>query len=117
VYGALPGLQRLQEIGLDDVAGHVETLAQELLHRARELGIVTKTPAKSAGPLVVLQCIDSARLLQTLAQAGIIASNRFDGLRISFHAYNTLDDVNAVGEVLKNNMHLLTVAPSTVAQP
>jgi selenocysteine lyase/cysteine desulfurase len=38
-------------------------------------------------------------------------------LRISFHAYNTLDDVNAVGEVLKNNMHLLTVAPSTVAQP
>ena len=115
VYGALPGLQMLQEIGMQHVADHVERLAQALLDRARELGIVTKTPAASVGPLVVLQCRDSAQLLRALAQSGIVASNRFDGLRISFHVYNTLDDVNAVTEVLKKNLHLLAVAPVTVA--
>jgi selenocysteine lyase/cysteine desulfurase len=64
---------------------------------------------------VVLQCDDSAQMVQALAQSGIVSSNRFDGLRISFHVYNTLDDVNSVAEVLKKNMHLLAVSPSTVA--
>ena len=115
VYGAMPGLQMLEEIGMEHVAGHVNTLAQAMLHRARELGILTKTPAGSTGPLVVLQCHDSSQMVQALAQSGIVSSARFDGLRISFHVYNTLDDVNAVAEVLKKNMHLLAVAPSTVA--
>jgi selenocysteine lyase/cysteine desulfurase len=64
--------------------------------------------------LVVLQCQDSTQMLQKLAQSAIVASNRFDGLRISFHVYNTLDDVNAVAEVLKKNMHLMAVAPAGV---
>jgi selenocysteine lyase/cysteine desulfurase len=115
VYGAMPGFQMLEEIGMERVGTHVANLAQALLNRARELGILTKTPADSTGPLVVLQCHDSARLLQTLAQNGIVASNRFDGLRISFHVYNTLDDVNAVAEVLKNNLHLLAVTSASVA--
>jgi selenocysteine lyase/cysteine desulfurase len=115
VYGAMPGFQMLQEIGMERVASHVENLAQALLNRARELGVRTKTPAGSAGPLVVLQCLDSALLLQTLAQSGIVASNRFDGLRIAFHVYNTLEDVNAVADVLKKNIHLLAVAPAKIA--
>jgi len=89
--------------------------AQALLDRTRELGVLTKTPAESTGPLVVLQCSDSAQLLQALSQSGIVASSRFDGLRISFHVYNTLDDLDAVAEVLKKNIHLLTLAPASVA--
>jgi selenocysteine lyase/cysteine desulfurase len=115
VYGALPGFQLLEEIGLEHVAGHVEKLAQALLNQAHELGISTKTPAGSVGPLVVLQCRDSGLLLEVLAQSGIVASNRFDGLRISFHVYNTLDDVNTVTDVLKKNLRLLAVAPLSVA--
>jgi len=115
VYGAVPGFQMLQEIGMAQVASHVEKLAQALLNRTRELGVIAKTPAGSVGPLVVLQCRDSAQLLQTLAQNGIVASSRFDGLRISFHVYNTLDDVDAVAEVLKRNIHLLNLAPAAFA--
>lgn len=114
VYGALPGFQLLEEIGPERVAAHIEKLAQALLRRTRDLGIHTKTPAGSAGPLVVLQCHDSAQLVQALAENGIVASNRFDGLRISFHIYNTLDDVNVVAEVLKKNKHLLVAAPSNL---
>ena len=115
VYGAAPGFRMLQKIGMEQVANHVEKLAQALLKRTRELGILTKTPAESGGPLVVLQCRDSAQLLQALARNGIVASSRFDGLRISFHIYNTLDDVEAVAEVLKLNIHLLTLTPASVA--
>ena len=114
VYGALPGLQLLQELGLENVAGHIKKLAQSLLSCARDLGVRSKTPADSAGPLVVLQCKDSALMVQKLAENGIVASNRHDGLRISFHVYNTLDDVTAVAAVLKENIDLMVLDPARV---
>src|ERR1700758_2781662 len=109
VYAALPGFQLLQEIGLENVAGHIKNLAQSLLSYAHDLGIRAKTPADSAGPLVVLQCKDSTLLVQKLAESRIVASNRHDGLRISFHVYNTMDDVKAVVEVLKTNIDLMVL--------
>jgi selenocysteine lyase/cysteine desulfurase len=111
VYAAMPGFQLLQEIGMENVAAHIKKLTQALLSCARDLGIRAKTPADSAGPLVVLQCRDSTLLVQKLAESDIVASNRHDGLRISFHVYNTMDDVNAVAEVLKKNINLLVLDP------
>lgn len=114
VYAALPGFQLLQEIGLENVAAHIKKLAQSLLSCAQELGIRAKTPTDSAGPLVVLRSKDSTSLVQKLAESGIVASNRHDGLRISFHVYNTLDDVKAVVEVLKTNIDLMVLDPASV---
>ena len=114
VYAALPGFQLLQEIGMENVAGQIKKLAQSLLSCARDLGVRAKTPADSAGPLVVLQCKDSTLLVQKLAESNIVASNRHDGLRISFHVYNTMDDVKAVVEVLKKNIDLLVLDPASV---
>jgi len=112
VYGAMPGFQLLQRIGMDRIAVHIRSLTQQLLRSASEMGIVAKTPGDSAGPLVVLQSKDSAVLVQKLAESGIVASNRYDGLRISFHVYNTMDDVNTVTEILKKNIDLMVLAPT-----
>jgi len=109
VYAAVPGFELLQEIGMEKVAAHIKTLTQSLLKCALDLDIRTKTPADSAGPLVVLQSEDSNLLVQKLAERDIVASNRHDGLRISFHVYNTLDDVKAVVEVLQKNIDLLVL--------
>lgn len=114
VYGAVPGFQLLREIGMDNVASHVKRLTQSLLKYTAELGIVAKTPADSAGPLVVLQSKDSTLLVQKLAASDIVASNRHDGLRISFQVYNTMDDVKAVMEVLKKNLNLMVLDPASV---
>jgi selenocysteine lyase/cysteine desulfurase len=115
VYGAMPGFQFLRKIGMASIAQHIRTLTQELLRSAAELGILAKTPADSAGPLVVLQSRDSSLLVQKLAESGIVASNRYDGLRISFHVYNTMDDVKAVAEILKKNINLMVLAPAVAS--
>lgn len=115
VYGAVPGFQLLQKIGMDNVAAHVQSLTRVLLRSAGELGIRVKTPSDSTGPLVVLQSTDSTLLVQKLAENGIIASNRYDGLRISFHVYNTMEDVQAVVEILKKNIHLMVLAPAVAS--
>jgi selenocysteine lyase/cysteine desulfurase len=114
VYGAVPGFQMLREIGMENVAAHIKSMTQSLLSHARDLGIKAKTPADSEGPLVVLQSTDSNLLVQNLAENNIVASNRHDGLRIAFHVYNTMDDVTAVMEVLKQNIRLLVLETASV---
>jgi selenocysteine lyase/cysteine desulfurase len=68
-----------------------------------------KTPPDSVGPLTVLKCKDSDALVTKLAAKGIIVSNRKDGLRVAFHVYNTMEDVEAVLDALKANLDLLVV--------
>ena len=116
LYAAVPGFQLLQEIGLANVAGHIGKLAQVLLRQALELGIRSKTPVDSVGPLVVLQSKDANVLLQKLAEAHIVASTRHDGLRIAFHVYNTMDDVTAVVEVLKKSIDLLVLDLANISR-
>jgi selenocysteine lyase/cysteine desulfurase len=114
VYAAVPGFQMLKEIGMENVAERIKKLTQSLLSSAHDMGIRIKTPADSAGPLVVLQSKDSNLLVQKLAESDIVASNRHDGLRIAFHVYNTMGDVAAVIEVLKKNIDLLVLEPASV---
>ena len=40
---------------------------------------------------------------------------KIDGLRISFHVYNTVDDVHAVVEILKKNINLMVLAPAVAS--
>ena len=114
VYAAMPGIQILREIGMENVADHIQKLTSALLRWALDVGISAKTPADSAGPLVVLQSRNSNLLVQKLAENDIVASNRHDGLRISFHVYNTLDDVKAVVEVLKKNLDLMVLQSASI---
>jgi selenocysteine lyase/cysteine desulfurase len=107
VYGAVPGLELLRSLGLLRVASQVQELAQALLQGAAELGIRAKTPPDTVGPLVVLHARDANLLVQKCAEQGLIVSSRMDGLRVSFHVYNTLEDVQALLEVLKQNRDLL----------
>ena len=110
VYGASEGVRLLLETGVSNVAAQVKTLATALLKGAAELGISAKTPADSVGPLVVLKAKDADALVKIFAENRIVVSNRHDGLRISFHFYNTLEDVQAVLELREKNINLLVTS-------
>jgi selenocysteine lyase/cysteine desulfurase len=99
-------LDLLGHVGFDRIAEHVGGLARALMAGARELKIKVKTPPDSCGPLVVLQMKDSGATVKKFAAQNIVVSNRMDGLRVSFHLYNTLDDVHAVLKVLEQNIGL-----------
>ncbi len=117
IYGAIAGVKLLQQFGLQNVADQVRTLTTALISGASDLGIQIKTPLDSVGPLVVLQSKDAEGLVRIFARDGVICSSRHDGLRISFHAYNTMDDVKVVLRLLQQNLEMLvtTSPPATVA--
>jgi selenocysteine lyase/cysteine desulfurase len=115
IYAAMRGIELLQEIGLDNVAAHIAELVRALLAGAQKLELRAKTPADSVGPLCVLQCKDAPALVQKLAASAIVCSNRHDGLRLSFHVYNTQNDVQSVLEVLERNLDLLETGATPVS--
>lgn len=110
-YAVLAALELLSSVGPAKTAAHIAALAHAYLHGARALGIKSKTPLNTQGPLVVLQMKDAEAVVRKLSNEGIVVSNRMDGLRVSFHVYNTFDDVRAVLDVLKKNLELCVRDP------
>jgi len=110
VYLARPALEFLTRIGMQNVAAQIERLTAAFHRGTRELGIVSKTPADSVGPLVVLRSTDAAAMVSRLASRGIVTSCRHDGVRFAFHVYNTLDDVDTALGALRENLELMVRA-------
>jgi selenocysteine lyase/cysteine desulfurase len=107
LYAASAGIALLQEIGLENVEAQIRLLAQTLIAGARELGIRIKSPLSSVGPLVVFECRDVEAVITRLAERSIVVSGRHDGLRVSFHVHNTLDDVQEVLRALQGCLDLM----------
>lgn len=111
VYAALPGLELIQRTGLARIAGHISRLSRAMLDGAQRLGVGCKTPDDTVGPLIVLQAKDAERVVALFAEENIVASSRLDGVRVSLHLYNTMDDVETVLHVLERNLDLLVREP------
>jgi len=107
VYMARAALDLLVSFGMQNVAAQVERLTRAFLAGAAELGVDSKTPASSVGPLVVMRSTDAGQLVARLAEENVVVSARKDGVRFAFHVYNTLEDVHAALAVLQKHHHLL----------
>jgi selenocysteine lyase/cysteine desulfurase len=101
-YAALAALELLDRLGYDQIARQVDHLTATYADAARGHGFLVRTPSAPTcrGPLVVVQSVDGPELVSKLAARGIVASCRGNGLRVSFHAYNTDADVDAVVSAL-----------------
>jgi len=97
------------------VAEQIRLLTKTLIKGASEFGIQIKTPPDSVGPLIVLQSKDADALVRLFAKQGVICSSRHDGLRISFHVYNNLDDVEVVLRLLQENLGMLVTSPAAIS--
>lgn len=109
VYAAHAALGLIEQVGLDRIQRHVETLAGLLIQgiQARGLDLLTPSAPAERGPLVMVASTDAPKLVETLAAEGILCSTRDGALRISLHYYNTRSDVEAVLESLDRHPQLL----------
>ena len=100
------------------VGQQVARLVERYRSRAEASGFVVRTPREPErrGPLVVVESVDAPVLVSRLADRGIIASCRGNGLRVSFHAYNSEDDVDAVVAALEAEAALLERTPRLNAE-
>jgi selenocysteine lyase/cysteine desulfurase len=107
IYGSAPALELLLEIGMANIAEHIKKLRGALSDGLRALRIPMKTPLDGAGPMIAVRTASAEAVATKLAEKKIIVAPLFDGVRIAFHVYNTLDDVQAVLKALEENIDLV----------
>jgi selenocysteine lyase/cysteine desulfurase len=80
-----------------------------LIDGVEELGghVVTPRDPDRRGPLVAVASTDEHALVAALGSEGIVTSSRDGNLRISFHGYNSSEDVEAVLAALRRHRDLL----------
>ena len=91
-------------------------LNDRLLAGLDELGGIVVTPreVERRGALVCVRSTDAPRLVAELGRASIVTSERDGNLRVSLHAYNVDEDVDAVLAALDDRRHLLARAGSDI---
>ena len=105
IYAGVAGVGLITAAGVPAIADHVRGLVQRFLGGLEELG--ARVAARPDGPLVCVRSTDAPALVSALAGESIVASERDSNLRVSFHLYNTDEDVDAVLAALTRHRALL----------
>jgi selenocysteine lyase/cysteine desulfurase len=109
IYAGVAGMELLMGIGIAETRAHVNALNEHLIAGVDDLGGVVVTPreAERRGALVCIRSTDAPELVRRLGADGVVTSERDGNLRVSAHAYNTADDVDAVLAGLVRHRSLL----------
>lgn len=109
IYAGIAGIELMEEIGIAETREHVLDLNDRLIAGVDELGGTVTTPREREkhGALVCIRSMDVNALVAALDERGIVVSERDGNLRVSAHAYNTIEDIDAVLDALRENRELL----------
>jgi selenocysteine lyase/cysteine desulfurase len=109
IYAGIAGIELIQSIGIEETREHVLHLNAHLVAGVDELGgtVVTPRERDRHGALICVKSTDVDELVAALGRWGIVTSSRDGNVRISPHAYNSLEDVDLVLEALAANRELL----------
>ena len=115
IYAGIAGIELIREIGIAETRAHVTALNERLISGVDELGGSVATPRdpERRGALVCIPSTDAPALVRALAEDGIVTSDRDGNLRISAHAYNAEEDIDAVLGSLATHRELLRQASPT----
>ena len=109
IYAGIAGIELMREIGIAETRAHVTALNERLIAGVDELGGSVATPRdpERRGALVCIRSTDAPELVRRLGADGIVTSDRDGSLRISAHAYNVEEDIDAVLAALGRHRDLL----------
>jgi kynureninase len=107
LYSALPGIQLLEEFGLDNIAAESVRRTQYMINFALERGWKVNSPINpdQRGGSVMIGVPDGPALVESLAERRVFVDSRPSaGLRISPHYFNTDEEVSEALEILSELM-------------
>jgi selenocysteine lyase/cysteine desulfurase len=109
IYAGIAGIELIESIGIEETREHVLHLNAHLAAGIDELGgtVVTPRERDRHGALICVKATDVDELVAALGRWGIVTSERDGNVRISPHAYNSIEDIDLVLEALAANRELL----------
>jgi len=103
-YGSLEqAIQFLNNIGMEVVEEKIRILSTIAKVRFSELGLLAESVVKRKNHSNIFNLKGDAGLFQKLKEHNIICSQRANGIRVSFHFYNSEEDLEKLISVIKKN--------------
>jgi selenocysteine lyase/cysteine desulfurase len=109
IYAGVAGMDLMDEIGIEETERHVAGLTAVLIDGLDRIGAKMVTPRDPAkrGPMIAVACKDAPAMVAALADDRILTTSRDGNLRLSWHCYNSFEDVEAVVAGLDRHSALL----------
>lgn len=114
IAGFSAALALLEEAGVEAIAAHATELTDHLARRLEALGCTTGPAPEHRRHILVFRHpgAEPERLLEGLADRGVIASLRRGGVRLSPHLYNTHAEMEQVGRAVQEVLGTITAVPT-----
>ncbi len=109
IYAGIAGMDLMDEIGIAATEQHVNRLTAQLVEGLDRIGakiVSPRDPAKR-GPMIAVATTDDYGMVAALAEDKILTSPRDGNVRLSWHCYNSQEDVEAVIAGLDRHSNLL----------
>lgn len=104
-YGSLErSIEFLNDFGMDKVEERITNLSNIAKSRLSELGLLDDIVIKRDQHSSIFNIKGNDALFQKLKENNIICSQRAHGIRVSFHFYNTEEDVENLISVISANV-------------
>lgn len=109
IYAGVAGMDLMHDIGVPDTQSHVSGLTDALIAELDRIGARMVTPRDPArrGPMIAVAATDANALVAALNAERILTTSRDGNVRLSWHCYNSLEDVERVVAGLARHPDLL----------
>jgi len=99
----------MDEIGVTATVEHVGHLTNLLVEGLDRIGAKMMTPRDPTkrGPMIAVATTDETGMVDSLREDGILTTPRDGNIRLSFHCYNSEEDIAAVVDGLERHSDLL----------
>ncbi|QJD95547.1 aminotransferase class V-fold PLP-dependent enzyme [Mucilaginibacter robiniae] len=100
-FGSLKqAIADLEQTGLANIASHIQQLSQQALNAFADRGLLAEAILKRKQHSSIFNLNLTEQVFNQLQQAGVLTSLRGPGIRVSFHFYNTEQDLERLLEVI-----------------
>ena len=109
IYAAIAGMDVMNEVGVEATERHVAGLTDQLIAGLDRIGAKMATPRDPAarGPMIAVATTDEWAMVGALREDGVLTSPRDGNIRLSFHCYNSQEDIEQVVAALERHSDLL----------
>lgn len=95
-------IEQIKTLGLSNVEGNIKHIQDKAFTAFAERGLLEKIIVNRNTRSPIFNITATDKDFQILRAKGIICSQRGSGIRVSFHYFNTEDDLNALLQVIKH---------------
>ncbi|MCW5516126.1 aminotransferase class V-fold PLP-dependent enzyme [Muriicola sp. Z0-33] len=104
-FGSLNfALEYLHQIGIHDIEAHNKLLMQKAKKEFASLGLLSNDVLNRDDHSTIFNIKVNQHTFSLLTEHNVVCSQRGEGIRLSFHLYNTPAEIDQISEILKKSM-------------